>query len=347
MLTSIYGSLNAKVKAMRGRLLRYDDYYNLSQQRTVEDVVSNLREHPAYEPFLYEIEGKNLRRGKIEQKILFSLADDFSRIYNFIYDFGLKSFFDGFFLRNEIMILKHLLLSIYDNRDVSYTIPELHTLISSNLKIDLSRLVESKTVRDFIENLKGTIFYGILSTGYDENTNLFNLEMKLDVYYYIHLWKFQNKYLDKSNRTAMMRINGTEIDLRNILWIYRLKYYYKLNVSEIYSYLIPINYKLRNRQLIRMVEAKSVEELWGEIKSCPYANAFDEDKTIESCYYSAMNSAYFRSQIQNPNSLALAIGYIHLKEIEIKNITSLLEGVRYSLKQEEILRYIILPQEKR
>jgi V/A-type H+-transporting ATPase subunit C len=306
----------------------------------VEDVATSLREHITYAPYLGEIESISMRRGIIEQKIIFSLVGDFSRMYNFIYSFDLKKFFDCFFLKNEIAILKYILASIYDNRDITYTVPELHALIHDNLRIDLNRLVQSKTVPEFIENLKGTMFYDLLAAKYDENPSLFDLEMKLDIFYYMHLWQRQNKYLDNTNKKAMAQINGTEIDLRNILWVHRLKSYYNINESEIYAYLIPVNYRLRKEQLMRMAEAKTPEDLWAEIKASPYGDAFDEEKTIEAGFDHAMDLAYQRSQTQFKDSLALAIGYIHLKEREIKNITSLLEGVRYGLKQEEILKYV-------
>ncbi|MDR2904327.1 MAG: V-type ATPase subunit [Clostridiales bacterium] len=339
-VVSGYGGLNAKVRAMRGRLLKKEDYDALSQQKSVEEVAVKLREHKTYAACLGEVESLSMRRGIIEQKIIFSLVNDFSRMYNFIFSFDLKKFFDCFFLKNEISILKYILASIYDNRHVSYTMPELHTLIHDNLRIDLNRLIQSKTVPEFIENLKGTMFYELLSAKYDEKPSLFDLEMKLDIFYYMHLWQCQNKFLDKTNKKAMAQINGTEIDLKNILWIHRLKSYYNINDSEIYAYLIPVNYKLGKERLMRMVEAKTPEELWAEIKQSPYGGVFDEGKTIEAGLETAMDLAYQRSQTQYDDSLAHAIGYIHLKEREIKNITSLLEGVRYGLKQEEILKYV-------
>ena len=344
---SIYNGLNAKVRALKGQLLTAEDYQGFAQLRSVEDIGHKLQEYPFYSAVLGDIPSKDMRRGLIEQRILLSLAGDFSRIYRFIYDFRLKSYFDAFFMRNEIKIINYLLSAICDERDIPYSTPELNVLTGSNMNIDFARLATSKTISELIDNLRDTPFHDVLAQAYDGGASLFELEMRLDIAYYLRLWKLQKKYLEKVSQKAMMQINGTEIDLRNILWVYRLKNYYQMEDNAIYANLIPIQYRLRKEQLARMVEARDPDTLWSEIKASPYGGDFAEEASIEHNYYIAMDKAYKRSQTQNPHSLAYAIGYIHAKEIEIKNIISLLEGVRYALDREDIFKYIILPQEKR
>lgn len=336
------GGLNAKVMAMRGRLFEQDDYYSLAQNKTVRDAAAQIMSYPAYVEALKSLDMEDLHREPFEQKIVLSLAGDFIRLYGFISDFRARRYLSAFYLRNEINIIKFILRSIYDKRTVNYTQTEFYSLFGDKMNIEYSRLVNSNNVSEFIENLKGTEFYSVLSKKYAEDMpSLFELEAELDMYYYTHLVKLAKKNLDKVNLKAAAFINGTEIDLRNIMWIYRLKRYYKMNSAEIFTYLIPSYYQLSKESLVRMAEAKMTQDLNEEIDSSPYAYAFTDKDNIERGFYIAMNKTVKRACVLYPSSMVSATAYIYLKELEIKNIITLIEGIRYSLKPDEILGHII------
>ncbi len=339
-----FGAINAKMKAMHGRLLTYEDYNSLCNLKSVDELGRRLKEYPVYGKVMPDIGDRELHRGYLEQKIVLSLHEDFLSIYKFISNFDIRNFLERFFIINEIHTIKLLLCTIYDERDINYTLPELHELLGNKLKIDVLKLKNSKNVPEFINNLAGTEFYNILANVYTENTPLFKLETQLDLYYYINLWKAKNKYLDKVNSKLVNKLVGTEIDSQNILWIFRLKKYYNMPSSLIYTYLIPINYNLKTNILSRMVEAKSVEDLTNEIQNSPYAKFFSEEIIIETNFYKEQAKIYKNSEIMYQKSLAVTLSYIFLKKLEIKNIISLVEGIRYKLEPKEILKYITLPK---
>ncbi|MDR0273522.1 MAG: V-type ATPase subunit, partial [Clostridiales bacterium] len=65
--------------------------------------------------------------------------------------------------------------------------------------------------------------------------------------------------LDKSSQKSLKKIFGTEADLRNILWLYRLKRYHKIEGNAVFSYLIPANYKLSAAEITALAHIKDLE----------------------------------------------------------------------------------------
>ena len=337
-----YSGLNAKIMAMREKLLTASDYKRLCQSGSVESIARMLSEYPAYRDAITQTLQLEIHRDILEQKVLLSLSDDFINIYHFINDFRLRKYMKAFFLDFKLSIIKLLLCMLYDERDIGYSIPELNKLIGSELKIDASKLKTSKNAAEFIQNLRGTDFYSITKT-FTSQSSLFEIEMQLDLYYYMNLWKQHRQYLDTINRKLMEKISGSEIDLRNIMWVYRLKKYYNISNSNIYAYLIPISYRLKRVQLIRMVQCPTISELISEIKNSPYSEVFGNFNNLENAFYKKMSKLYNSASLFHPHSLAYTVGFVFFKEQEIRNLISLLEGVRYKLNPAEIMSYLNIP----
>jgi len=327
-----YSGLNAKIKAMRGRLLKQEDYEQLALVSTVGAFGDKLREHDAYDRVLAGLADDAMHRGDIEQRVVWSMADDFTRIYSFIGDHDLRAYLEAYDLRDEIETIKFLLCAIYDERQNTYTASSFVGSFARHLKIDVTTLAASKTVDAFIENLRGTVFYNVLARRFQEETpSLFDLEMELDLYYYMHLWAFRKKRLDSANRKAIALINGTEIDLQNISWAYRLKTYYRVEDTTVYTYLIPYRYKLSQTGLARIVEAQSAEELNAAILATPYARYFAEEMSVDVMKRKAMDGVFRAARRLYPHTLAATLSYLYEKETEIRRIVSLLESVRYGI----------------
>jgi V/A-type H+-transporting ATPase subunit C len=343
--SSEYDGINAKIKGMRGQLLRDEDYETLARAKTVEEVALSLRGFKPYERAVSSLERQLPHRGMVEQKIISTLADDFRRIYRFIADDQSRRFLSAYFLKNEIRLLKQIMAAVRDKRDVSFMLSDLDAFAAGKFDIDAAKLLSSRSVPDFIENLRGTGFHSVLAGGPEDGRNSFDADTRLDIYYYVHLWRLQNTSLEQDNQEVLALINGAEIDMRNILWIYRMKIHYSLKRSDIYAHLIPVLFRLRREKLARMVEAPTADELRAAIAASPYGEALGgPEEDLEQNYYTAMSGLLRRQRQNNPDSLAPVVDYLFRKELEIKNITSLIEGVRYALRQADILRFLVLPQ---
>lgn len=340
-----YSGINSKIKAMRSNLFKYQDYFELSKLISVEDIAHKLENFPVYKKFVSQLDSQHLHRGNIESKLALSLMSDFERIYNFIPDYELKKYLGAFFLRNEIHFIKLILCMICDKRDIEYSLPELNFLIGKKLRINVDKLKNSSSIEEFINNLRGTEFYNLLNELYSHSHNLFELEMKLDLYYYMHLWKLQKKYLHGKNKLILSKIKGTEIDLINISWIYRMKKYYNFDSAILFSYLIPNKYKLTAEEISSLVAANTMSEFEKIVYNTYYGSLFENKNVkIERVLYNCLSKIYYRFYVRAGANISYVVYYIYLKEIEVNNITSIIEGIRYGLESQKILGYLYLKE---
>ena len=137
------------------------------------------------------------------------------------------------------------------------------------------------------------------------------------LHYYTAQWKRLAR-LDKPNPVALRPALGAEIDLNNILWMYRLKKYHGIVGDETYGYLIPLRYRLSREATRRMAEAATHEALLGELALSPYATDLGSlagkpqaALTPEQALTKAVYHRYQTAARRYPNSLAAVMAYLH------------------------------------
>ena len=273
-----------------------------------------------------------------------SLRGDFKKIYKFVFSFGARKYLDVFFLKYEVYILKLVLCIIYDKRDLRYDLSELDYIIGSKLKIDVNKLRNSENVEQFIFNLHGTEFFEFMNKCYQETKSLFELEMKLDLYYYLKLDKAIDKHLNDNDKSILKKINGIEIDLTNISIMYRIKKYYKIANEKIWGYLIPLGYKLKKDDITEFLATNNLSDMENMICDSFYGRWFKKESfnNIEKVIYDCLSEIYCHIYLNSNDSIFGVIYYFYLKKLEINNITSLIEGVRYKLVPDKIMDYIFI-----
>lgn len=337
-----YSGLVTKVKAMQSHMLTEEDYTNMANMKKVKDVALYLKQCSAYSDALSDINENDIHRGDIEKKLIYSMYKDYEKIYKFT-DGTDRNFLNSYFVYFEIEILKLLLRTVFDSRQIDYELKDFETFFNEHSVIDVKKLSKARNLNEFIDYLKDTDYYNMLSVLYNvETPTLFDAEIQLDLYYFNYTWKLKNKYLTGQNNKAVTETFGARIDLLNILWIYRAKINYMVDKDTIYTYIIPIYYKLKKNQIRNMIEAKDFEEFYDIVKTTYYSTALKsfEGGNAEKAYFSFVSKMHKKAVSQSPMSLAPIRYFMYHKKIEIANITRLIEGVRYSLKPNEIIRYL-------
>lgn len=336
-----YSGITAKVKAMESNLFKNDDYVKISNLETVSEFINFLKSNPAYEPLFSGFEEGSLHRGQVEELIVNSLFDGYSRIYRFCNSEQRKALIFLSF-RFETTIIKYCLQHVF-NDEYEYKGSNFDVLFNKRLKINLEQLTSARSVDEFINLLKDTEYYPILKA--IQNTNnptLFDYEMQLDIYYFKKVWKLKDKYLKGDSNKAYTEILGKQADLLNILWIYRSKKYYDIDSAKIYSYIIPISYKLKKKEITALIETNSIEELVTLVNTSYYVKAYGitEITSFENLYRTLLSKIYKSNKQKYPHSMAPVQQYLYFKELEIDKLTTVLECIRYKLQPNETLSYI-------
>lgn len=337
-----YSGVTTKVRALSGKLMSNDDYRELSLVTSVQEYVNYLKQRKAYESIFSQVDVEALHRGDIEKLLTKGIYRDFSRIYRFS-NTKQREYLNLYFIRFEVQVIKSCLRMVFDNSDPELNLDIFQEFFTKHSKLDLSKLTSSNTIDELITNLQGTEFYQPLSKLLTvEHTTLFDYEMQLDLFYFVTIYKSCPKHLKGDDLKLVMNTFGLEIDLLNIQWIYRAKKYLKLANTELYKIIIPINYKLKHNQIVKLVEAESMAVFKQELNATYYSNKFAtiENYSLEEVFEQLQEKLYQLDSRKKPYSVAVIKSYLYNKEKEVQKLTTALECIRYGYSQKEIEQYL-------
>lgn len=337
-----YSGTTAKIKALRSHLLTLDDYQQLASAKSVTEALTYLTRHIGYDELFAKARGSTLHRGDIEKILTNAIYIDFQKIYRFA-PVAQRKFLDLYFHRYEIALLKTCMRMVFDHRDVTIDLRIFENFFQKHSNIDLRKISESRSIDEFVANLKGSDYYAILNRlSHLAEPNLRDYESAIDLFYFKWFWKEGEKILSKEQYKYFKESYGTKMDLLNIRWIYRSRHYFQMSAADIYALLIPVNYHLRDGDIRKLVEAAGDHEFDAAVKQTYYGRRYDNYTalTLDEMYVPIRQRVQRKAASREPYSIATVIAYLFDKEHEIDKLTTVLEGVRYGLPQDQILEYV-------
>lgn len=338
-----YSHISTKMRAKIAKMLNEEDYREMLRKKTVGEVTLYLKHNAEYSDLLENINESSIHRRELELLFKNSLVREAIQINKFTKGNSheyLKYIFQMFEIEN-IKIMIRTLETGNNLEEISGMLVDIYKYSS----IDFQNLLISKSVEELIDNLKGTIYSDILRPliDGDGDVKIFDIEMALDMYYFKWVIKSKDKYLTGKNKQVIENSIEKELTLLNMLWIYRSKKYYNMKDEMIYRYLINIKRNHKNETLIKMVEAKTEEELLQQFAESKYSEVFEgvEDIYFEKKFLEYMRKTTLHYLRKEPFTIYSIIAYYSLKKTEIKNIVTIIEGIRYGNKAEQIEKFII------
>ncbi|MCI8599834.1 MAG: V-type ATPase subunit [Lachnospiraceae bacterium] len=337
-----YGAIATKIRAMESRLLDEEDYRRLASMENISQALTYLKRIPAYENLFRNQSETHIQQVDLERLLVGTLFHDFTKIYRFC-DKRQKKFLDLYFARYEVRILKRSLRRIFNHGDRTGEVREQRSLVQKFSDIHMEELAQAETIPQFLEALRGTGYKKALSGLLQvDRATLFDYEMTLDLYYFSEMWKQKDKFLKGKDLELLTRSFGSQIDLLNMMWIYRAKKYYQLPNASIFALVIPISYRLRDSEIRDMVMAEGQHELDQVVQHTYYRKKFLNmtGDDLEKFYSRFLKKIYMEERRKNPYSIAAVTAYLYDKEEELDKLTTVLEGVRYKLPPQETLAYV-------
>lgn len=337
-----YSGTTTKIRAIRSRLLTSENYRELASMPTVTDALAYLKKQPGYRELFADVDESSLHRSDVEKMLTNAIYSDFQSIYRFS-PVGQRKFLDLYFHRYEVTILKTCLRMVFDHRDVSLDLKIFEDFFQKHSDISLRKISESRTIEEFVENLKGSIYYdGLSRLSNIHNPTLWDYEMAMDLFYFNWFFKTGEKAMKKGQLLLFKEAYGTKMDLLNIMWIYRSRHYFHMENADIYAHIIPVQLHLKRADIKAMVEADNQEAFSAAVEHTWYGKRFEDFSAehLQETYSQIRQQVQHKSAAREPYSVATVISYLYDKEHEIDKITTVLECVRYGLSQEETLKYI-------
>ncbi|MBP3361368.1 MAG: V-type ATPase subunit [Clostridia bacterium] len=343
-MSNRYCAINAKIKAMYSGCLKKEDYMALLSKSSVPEVCAILRENTSYSDVLEELTEDKLHRGNIEKNVLHhKMFTQYIRLYNFM-NREERNIFRFWFMRNEIEFLKHRLRYILNNEPAGEEFENIDDSVffEEHTKINCKLAMNARRLSDFLPACENTPYYDILRTAESIKSDYFSIVMMFDRLYYTMLWKAKDK-LPKAEAKVFEEFVGSSIDMLNLMWIYRGKKYFDFDNEIIYTYLIPVRYRLSSEDIKSMVSASSDAGVLNYVRDSGYRELFEgvgEGFFVEENYHRLELKLAKKIFVTNPMTMAAVFAYFQIKQTEVYNITTIIECVRYGIKPEIIKKHV-------
>ena len=344
-----YCAVITKLRAMFAKLLRPEDYTALSAMSSVGEVVSYLKGTAGYGGLLEAVNEATVHRGTLEHLFSKDIIRDAEKLSSMLGDKE-KRVLKLFLSKYEIDVVKKAVRNAVnggDRQGISDAVSvESHKIVSSGLNVE--RCFAAKDLSELREALEGTDYEKIIGrfTEFGLKSPA-DVGTALDEFYFKRLQKGAERLLSRSDSRAVNEFLAAEIDVINILWIYRYKKYYDMTAEEIINHLIPNKNKISKGKLLELASCE-ITEFPGLVENLKYGDIFrDVDEKDWDRRFSAYLYKLYRRQLRNDAySFSTVLAYLYLKEIDINNIITVVEGVRYGVAPEKIMKYVGIYGEK-
>ena len=335
-----YGAVATKIRGMRARLLSDADYSRLAACRSVHDLAVILKSYPGYSTALEGLDPDNMRREELERVIVRAIFIDIDKISHFL-DKEHKDFLNVYRTHFDLRLVNDVLRVIFSQYSEMPNLEVYRPMFEDSKNFSFDKVIAAKTVDELIAALDGSEYQVpiIQVKGQIQEPSLFDYETSVNRFLFSDFWKKLNQLKSSEDRKSLLDTHGYEIDMLNILCVYRTKAYYNVPQKEIWRYLIPAGYKLKRKDLAQMVTAPDADTCFRIACTTFYGKYIDSQnpKTLEDTYRFILAQSNRRSRKNYPYSFAPIEAYIFNKREEIDRLVSIIESVRYGYDSKLIL----------
>lgn len=341
MGVAIYAFANTRAKALKGGLLDAAMLRSLLEAESFEEALTLLK-GTAYARDLMTSSASSLE--EVERVLARSLLKDYKKLLSSVYGSG-KLLLEKLAKRHESNLIKTLIEMCEFGAAKCEAGGGLLIPFGSIDDLTIARLSKAEDVFDLVELLRGSEYYAVLNSAlskYEETRNLFSLFSALDTHVYSRI-SDKITAVTGTDKSAVRRIVGTEIDAKNALLVLRCK---GLGEEKIFELLVYYRYLLSDSFLRTL--ASTPEALASE--ASPYqhlASAALEDLKkgnllpLERAFKKFVLQMSRAAFVGYPFQVGVILGYLNLKENEIRNVSAILKGKEDGLAAHQIEELLI------
>ncbi|MEA5061418.1 MAG: V-type ATPase subunit [Erysipelotrichaceae bacterium] len=336
-------ALIAKIKTLHARDLKEEDYQELLKKKTVYDVAVYLKKHDAYKDILANIPEATLTRSRIEGLIKRQRFNQTIKLVKFFTSKD-KPFYMFDLIRMEHEVILAMIRS-FISKDVYDVVAQIPFYFDHYSKIDFVSLTKARDMETLINVLQNTRYYKILKN-YAKKKND-------ELRYYEFESIFENDYYDyafkqiKANYKGQLKKTLDEafkarIEMENMIKVYRLKKFYGIADSDIKAILIPSTRILENKidEIIAIKDPNDIFKAIVESGVGPYLGS--KDQVYLEYFTDHLRFNIARKFMYYSNSApTIFLAYIFYGELEIENLTHIIEGIHYQMSEQEIRSMLV------
>jgi V/A-type H+/Na+-transporting ATPase subunit C len=181
---------------------------------------------------------------------------------------------------------------------------------------------------------------------YNAEQNLFPLEVALDLNYWRKLWS-QVSRLSGLDRTMALRVIGSLIDMNNLMWAIRYRVYHQLSEEELINYTLPFGYRVHDEDIRSIAAgadiAQVVQRIYPDLRDVDtlLQNPREGLPKLELILQRHLMDACRAAFSGDPFQIGVPLAYLILSQLEIQDLTVLIEAKSANLPVDEFRPYLL------
>ncbi len=340
---SASNSITAKVRAKFGARLTPQNYHDMLTLGSVAEVAAYLKTRTRYAQALSDVRESAIHRGNLERRLNEQYLRDISGLCRFERSVGDKM--AAVVMRREEMrvILEFL-------RYLASGHPEDYMLISSGISdrivsFSIEKMASARTLGELAAAL-GTSPFAKTVDGFAKRGNGIDYT-SIEAAIHAEMFRFEREFIiDNFNgdtRRDLLTLLNMKAELQNARLCYRAKKYYRSSKEIIMSRMLDASCYINQDKRRRMADADSSDDVLAHLRETRYGEYMKSTPHSSPSEFCArvMFKKYLNLLRMSSSPAVVSVCYTELTEIEIRNIVTIIEGVRYNASPDSIEKLII------
>ena len=327
-----YYAISAKVHALYGRRMTEEDYRLLIGKKTVPEAAAFLQSHPGYRDRLAGINTQNIHREALEIALRGAYVDEYRRLFRFM-DLDDKELMRFPVYRAE----QDAILSAMRTLTSTVSLEPVTTwdaVLQKESGLDLAALQQATTFAEIARAAEKTIYSSALTriaSGENKTPSHAFIDNMMQVVYFAKLYKTTSKKYKGETLRLLRHSLDEETDLMNLVQFLRLKKNFSEHDIQLYSFPLPCSAKLSKEYMRQLIAAPDYDSALQLVLDGPYGALFHsmQPTGLEAYLYTLQYQISRRQLRAAQPSVYTPVAYLTLKEIELRNIISIIECIRY------------------
>jgi len=339
----IDNALITKIKTLHANDLGAEDYHELLKKRSISDVAAYLKKHDAYKEILANVPEASLNRSRLEGLIKRQKFNQTIKLIKFL-TLKDKSFYSISLVHMEHEVILAVIRSFIssDEYDVVSQIPHYFDHYS---KIDFVKLTKTSNMEQLVAALEGTRYQKMLKmfAGVkNEDIRYYEFESLFESDYYDYAFKQISANYKGKLKLSLENAFKSRIEMENMIKVYRLKKFYGVEDNDIKAILIPST-RIVEKKLDEIIAIKDPADILKAIVASGVGPFMDDKDQIYLEYFNDHLRFHIANKFMYYSTAAPAVflAYTFFGELEVENLTHIIEGIRYQIDEHEIRTMLV------
>lgn len=336
----------AKAKAVYGHALTPEDYVQLSAKESVAEVCAYLKQTERFKKALAAVNPQTVHRGQLEALLRKSVFDIFERFHTFDHTES-RVFFKYIVMQLEIEQILAALQSVAGGVSMNY-IAALPMFLTEHSELDLAALGLAGSFTEAAALIRGTSYEKTVCPALFEAQrtgvlNICDIERRMYTDYYMNMLKTVEKNRRGAEKKELKRLILGVIDMKNVVTLFRYSRLFGTGAGGAKEALLPFKRRLSDEAIERLAAQSDIAKIAAELEAMGYGLHSREIPATVEILTDKISADHLKRLLRlSQSSSVVYFAFMELTGVELKNIKTITEGIRYGLDGSAIQEMLVV-----